>query len=435
MLRIATSVTLLALAGCAPEEDTGDHHHDPAVDAGVTGDCLDEVGVICTVAGDGEPELAGDGGPATAASVGLPLDVAFAADGTMIIVDFYNSVIRAVDPDTGIIRRIAGSGELGASGCEGSLGQDPLDLCLNHPTTVAFDGQGQLLVAGYLSSRLFRIDLGIGRVTGVLGTGQRSYRGDEGPAAEASFDLVTSAVPDGAGGIYLTDQENQLIRYVDPDGVIHRHAGRCIIDLDVLTGEELCQPDEEPVACPDSDKVTCGDPAELCVRPCTTAFAGDGGGPLDARFAFGFGEAALEPKGQLLRDPAGDLYVSDSDNGRVRVIGSDGTVRTVAGNGEDGSSGDGGPATQASLRSPADLALGDDGSLFIADPWAMCVRRVAPDGTIDTVAGVCGERGFEGDGGPATEALLKVPFGLAVAGPILYIADTGNQRVRAVRLR
>jgi hypothetical protein len=127
--------------------------------------------------------------------------------------------------------------------------------------------------------------------------------------------------------------------------------------------------------------------------------------------------------------------VSDSDNRRVRVIGSDGTVRTVAGNGEDATTGDGGPATQASLRSPADLALGDDGSLFIADPWAMCVRRVAPDGTIDTVAGVCGERGFEGDGGPATEALFKAPFGLAVAGPILYIADTGNQRVRAVRLR
>lgn len=153
------------------------------------------------------------------------------------------------------------------------------------------------------------------------------------------------------------------------------------------------------------------------------------------RLSFGFGCAA-QPSGQLLLAASGELYVSDSDNRRVRVVGRDGIVRTVAGTGERGSSGDGGPATEATLTEPADLALGDDGSLFIADPWADCVRRVGTDDVIDTVAGVCGsERDFTGDGGPAIEARLALPFGLAVDGPILYIADTGNQRIRAVRLR
>ncbi len=433
MLRITMTVSLLAL-GCAPEEESH-HRHDHAADAGRTPVCLDEIGVMCTVAGNGEPALAGDGGPASAASLSLPLDVAFAADGTMLVVDFNNDVIRAIDPDTGIIQRVAGSADLGAEGCSSQLGQDPLDLCLNHPTGVAFDAAGQLLVAGYFNSRLFRIDLAVGRVTGVMGTGQRRYGGEEGPAAAASFDLVSSVVSDGAGGIYLTDQQNQVIRFVDPDGIIHRHAGRCIVDIDLLTGEPLCGEGEQPVACPDSDKLTCGDPAETCSRPCVPSFAGDGGPPLDMRLSLAFG-ASADPSGQLLLTPGGDLFLSDSRNRRVRLIGRDGVVRTVAGTGEEGSAGDGGPATAATLTSPADLARDDDGSLFIADPWVNCVRRISPDGIIDTVAGVCGaERDFAGDGGPATDARMKVPFGVAVAGGVLYIADTGNQRIRAVRLR
>lgn len=433
MLRITMTVGLLAL-GCAPQDENGHHPHHPSVDAGVSVDCLDQVGVICTVAGDGESALAGDGGPAADASLSLPLDVTVGPDGRLYLVDFNNSVIRAIDGATSIIDTVAGSGELGGADCAAELGQPARDLCLNHPTAVAFDRTGQMWIAGFLGSRAIRIDLSIERVIGVVGTGRRAYDGEEGPAAEASFDLVSGLATDDSGGVYLTDQQNQLIRYVDPDGVIHRYAGQCIVDQDLVTGEDLCTDAEEPAACPDSDKLACGDPAELCLRPCVPDFAGDGGAAREMRLSFGYGEAA-DPSGQLALAPAGDLYVSDSRNRRVRVIASDGIARTIAGTGEAGSGGDGGPATEAQLDFPADLALAGDGTLFIADPWASCVRRISPGGVIDTVAGVCGaDHGFDGDGGPASEAHLSLPFGLAIDDCILYIADTGNNRLRAVRL-
>ena len=112
-----------------------------------------------------------------------------------------------------------------------------------------------------------------------------------------------------------------------------------------------------------------------------------------------------------------------------------GTICSIAGNGEPGFSGDGGPAVEAQLYNPVDVEVAPDGSLYIADTYNSCIRKVGPDGTISTVAGICGSPGFNGDGGTATEALLDRPFGIGLdAEGNLYIADTYNQCIRKVAL-
>jgi sugar lactone lactonase YvrE len=141
--------------------------------------------------------------------------------------------------------------------------------------------------------------------------------------------------------------------------------------------------------------------------------------------------------------PDGVRYFSDTGNHRIRVLDTDDTVRTVAGSGPDvfdrsfdgGYAGDGGPAVEALLRSPTDVAVDAVGNLYIADTFNGCVRRVDTGGVITTVAGQCGVLGFSGDGGPATEAKLDRPYGVAVdADGNLYIADTHNHVIRSVRM-
>jgi sugar lactone lactonase YvrE len=129
--------------------------------------------------------------------------------------------------------------------------------------------------------------------------------------------------------------------------------------------------------------------------------------------------------------PDGTIYVSDDLAHRVRVI-RDGTVDTLAGSGIDADLGDGGPAIAAALAAPTALALDDAGDLFVADGLGNVVRKIAPDGTISTVAGTR-VRGFSGDGGPAVNAQLAGPDGIAVASDgTLYIGDRLNSRVRKI---
>lgn len=412
--------------GCAEQED------EPACEELP---CLDEVGALCTVAGTGVGGFAGDGGSALEAELSLPFDVAFAPDGTPVIVDFNNLRIRAIDRETGVISTVVGTGALGGldDTCSGdpAVGDDALELCLNHASGVAFDPGGQMLIAGWHNSQVFRVDLESGTVTGVFGTGRRAYEGDGGPAEAATFDTVPAVAPAADGSLFVMDQQNQVIRVIDADGTIARYAGNCVVDR-TWDGEALCAEGEEPAPCPGSDKLACGDLDESCARPCSIDF--EGGTALEMRMAQAFG-GPVEPTGQLALAPDGTLYFSDPLNFRVRSISPGGTVTTVAGSGEMGYAGDGGPATTAQLTTPGDLALADDGTLFIADPRANCVRRVARDGTIDTVVGVCGgERGLTEDGFPAIVADLRLPYGVAVAGPILYVAETGNHVIRAVRL-
>ena len=218
--------------------------------------------------------------------------------------------------------------------------------------------------------------------TGDSGTGDYGFSGDGGPATQANLAWPTGVALDGQGNLYITDLDNNRVRRVDAAGMIATVAG---------TGDYGSRGDGGPAA-----------------------------------------QAALHwPEGVAL-DGQGNLYIADGGNHRVRRVDAAGTIATVAGTGAEGFGGDGGPATQAELAGPAGVALDGQGNLYIAEFYNHRVRRVDAAGTIATVAGT-GAEGFGGDGGPATQAELAWPYGVALDGEgNLYIADHGNHRVRRV---
>jgi hypothetical protein len=384
--RIAHLLAAAALAGAAATGCGDDNHPDPPPQPA----CAAGPGVICTVAGTG---IAGDGvddAPALSTRLYLPQDVTVGPDGRLYIVDWNNHRIR-VRQDDGTLHIVAGIGELGP------MSDDPSTGRLNHPTQVTFDGVGNMVIAAWHNSRIKTMDPVTGDLIDVCGTGARGFAGDGGPAASAELNLPVAALFDGAGNMFISDQANDRIRKVDAaTKTISTYAG--------------VGPCLDPSACPG---------------------LGDGGPATSASIALPQGQAA-RPAGRIDIDAAGNLYLADTENYRVRKIDASGVITTIAGNGQWGALGDGGPATDAQLNGLSDVAVGPDG-IYIADTDNDCVRLIGGDGTIATVAGVCGSGGFAGDGGAATAALLDRPGGVALdSAGNLYIADTHNQRIRVV---
>ena len=407
-------------------------------------DCdRDAVGTICTIAGNSENgydrEADSTAIAALEAKMSLPQDTLTAPDGTVYILDWNNHRVRRLDVD-GMLHWVAGRGELG-----GSL-DDPASGDFNHPTNIIFDQTGDnILIAAWHNSKIRSIDRATGMVKDTCGDGKRAYFGDDGPAGPASLDLPASLAFDPKGDLVVMDQANQVLRYIDKAGDIHLLAGRCVIDAPAPAGPGKCAEGVEPVRCPDgengpSGKWTCGDPMLFCGKPCTPGYSGDDIPASELRMAQPFGQSAA-PAGRIVYDKAGSLYFADTGNHLIRKIDADGMVRRVAGTPpkdgapQKGYSGDGGPALQAKLNFPVDLALAADGTLFFTDVQNNCVRSIDGDGNIHTAVGRCGERGYEGDGGPAEAALLKLPFGVEWADGVLLIADTGNSVIRRVRLQ
>ncbi len=334
--------------------------------------------VIATIAGTGQNSSNGDLGPAAAAAVGHPRGLAIAPDGGYVIAEPFLGAIRRVSPD-GTITTIAGIGRAGFSG-------DGLAVLaeLNLPHDVAFAKDGGVLVDDTLNQRIRLISTD-GSIRTVVGTGVRGFAGDGGPATGAEIDSPRGIASAPDGSLLIADTSNQRIRRVSPDGTITTVAG---------SGAR--------------------------------GFAGDGGPATAAALSNPFAVAPV---------PDGGFLIADTANDRVRRVWADGTITTVAGNGERGFSGDGGPATGASLDQPYDVAALPDGGFLIADTGNDRIRRVLPDGTITTVAGD-GQAGFAGDGGPPAAAELDQPKAIAVLPDALgfLVADSANNRVRLVRL-
>jgi DNA-binding beta-propeller fold protein YncE len=349
-------------------------------------------GVICTWAGTpGTASFGADGVPATESGLYLPIDLTFHPQtGEGYLIDWNNHRIRRVTED-GTVQTVAGSGFLG-DGPEG----DARQAAFNHPTDLAFhpDDPDLMAIAAWHNSRLEVLDLAASTIAWVGGTGDRDYTGP-GPALEASLDLPSSVAWDPPTGLlYFMDQANQMLRALDPDGVIRDIGGR----------------QRDP------------------------GYEGDGGPVSRAKFHASVGQAADPSNRILVHD--GRLYMVDSGNPVVRVVDlATERIDRLAGTASlaGGYAGDGGDALAAEFSTPRDLAMGPDGELYVADTDNSCVRVIAPDGVVETFAGTCTEPGFDGDGHEANDAQLDHPFGIAVdlEGNV-YIADTLNHVIRRV---
>lgn len=334
-------------------------------------------GTIVTVAGNGTLGVSGDGGPATAAELNQPRGLALAPGGGFVVADAFGETVRRVWPD-GTITTIAGTGQIGFSGDGGPATAAELNL----PHGVAFTADGKLLIADTLNNRIRAISAD-GTIATVAGTGQHAFSGDGGPATAAAIGSPRGVTALPAGGFLIPDSDNQRIRKVAADGTITTVAGSGV-----------------------------------------RGFAGDGGPASAAELSEPFG---------VVPTADGGLLISDTGNDRVRRVAADGTITTVAGDGVRGYGGDGGPAVDASLDAPHNVAALPDGGFLVADEGNNRVRRVWPDGTITTVVGT-GEAGFSGDGGSPGAATIDGPKAFAVLPSYLgfLFADALNSRVRLV---
>jgi sugar lactone lactonase YvrE len=346
--------------------------------------CLEQPGVLCVIAGTGEPALGELGRAARDTELYLPQDVARGADGQLLIVDWNNHRILSLDPE-GHVQRLLGDGIAGDEP-EGTVAE----VSINHPTAAALAPDGTIVVAVWHNARLVALDPATGLVRRFGGTGVFGFAGDGGPAVEAELDLPVSVAFGEHGETYVADQNNLRVRMVDAAGNISTFAGS-------------------------------GAPGPV------------DGPPEVAQFDWPRGTSP-PPGGRIARDGQGRLWVADSTGHRIRRIADDGHVSTIAGDGVARYAGDGGPAASASFARPSDVALADDGTVFVADTDNSCVRRIDADGFVDTVLGVCGAPGRGAEGRPAREAALEQPYGVEVdAEGTLYVADTHNHRIVAVR--
>jgi sugar lactone lactonase YvrE len=341
---------------------------------------IDGNGIITTVAGNGQVGYSGDGGAAASATLSLPTGVALDRAGNLYIADEFNNSIRKVTP-AGIITSVAGESGIYPpffAGDGGLATAATLDL----PYGIAIDPAGDLYVSDANHRRIRRVAAISSIITTVAGDGVSNFAGDGGSATQAALDYPVDVKVDSNGNLFIADSMNHRVRKVTPAGMITTIAGNG-----------------------------------------TPGFSGDGGTATTAQ---------LDTPVAVAVDASGNVYISDSRNNRVRQVTPNGVISTYAGNGDYGFSGDGGPAASASLEIPNGLATDAPGNLYFADSNSNRVRKVAPAGIISTVAGN-GDGGFSGDGGPATSATLNSPRGIAVDGiGNLYIADQNNRRVREV---
>ena len=392
-------------------------------------------GDIYTIAGDGTAGFAGDGGPATTAELGSPKGVAVDAAGNVLIADAGNSRIRVVAAATGTfygramtagdIYTIAGDGTAGFAGDSGPATAAELA----DPAGVTVDPSGNLLIADTNNSRIRVVAAATGTFYGramtagdiytIAGDGTAGFAGDSGRATAAELNLPCDVTVGGAGNLVIADTNNNRIRVVAESSGTHYGQVMKAGDIYTVAGNG------------------------------SNGFSGDGGPATAARIG--------EPEG-MAADVAGNMLIADTNNNRIRVVAESsgthygqamkaGDIYTVAGNGSYGFSGDGRPAIEARLKSPAGIAAGAAGNLLIADAGNNRIRVVAERtgtffghamkaGDIYTIAGSPGGRGYGGDGGPGTAAKLDFPQAVRVdtSGNVL-IADTINSRIRVVAAR
>ncbi len=388
-------------------------------------------GVISTIAGTTAVGYAGDGALATAAALLAPISVAVDSTGNVYIVENGDSRIRKVDTVKLFINTVVGNGYDGFAGD----GSTATSAQLNYPTGIALDSSGNMYIADFLNLRIRKV--ASGNITTVAGNGVLSFSGDGGLALSAQLNGPQGVAPDNSGNFYVSDTGNNVVRKVAKNGVIATIAGNGTPgsngDGGAGTSAQLNAP--MAVVADSSGNVYVSDSLNAKVRKISSGgvistVAGSGTPGFGGDGASATGAQLNTPLGLAL-DGAGDLYIADFSNNRIRMVSPSGTITTVAGTGNGGYSGDGGQAINAQLNNPSGVALDGAGNLYIADGGNNVIRKVSPAGQISTIAGN-GTAGYSGDGGPALQAQLISPRAIAVdaVGNIL-IAD-GSTVIRQI---
>jgi trimeric autotransporter adhesin len=322
----------------------------------------------------------GDGGQATAAQLHDPTCVAFDNTGDMYIADYQNNRIRSVSHSTGIISTVAGNGVQGYSGDGGQASAAEF----YSPSGVAFDNSGNLYIVDAENYRIREVNASTGIITTIAGDGTAGGVGDNGQATAAEINCYGIAVDNG-GDVFIADYGNSKIRLVTHStGIITTIAG---------TG--------------------------------TNGSGGDGGQAKAAELNYAIGVGL---------DAAGNIYIADYANNKIREVSkSSGIINTIAGNGTQSYSGDGGQATAAELYYPTAIAVDASSNVYICDQYNNRIREITfTSGIINTIAGN-GTLGFSGDGGPATASELNHPYGLSLdASANIYISDEFNNVIREI---
>ncbi|RYG05217.1 MAG: T9SS type B sorting domain-containing protein [Chitinophagaceae bacterium] len=311
---------------------------------------------ISTIAGNGSSGFSGDGGPATAAQLGDPINIITDKSGNLYIADQGNNVIRKVDA-AGIITKFAGTGVMGYTGDGGPA----TAATLYHPGAMAFDNAGNFYFTDRNGDIIRKIDLS-GIITTITGNLPNGYSGDGGPLMGARFMGIANIAFDNADNMYLTDFVNHVIRKVNTAGIITTFAGNGV-----------------------------------------GGFSGDGG-PATA--------ASLNSPYSVLFPPNGDILITDAHNNRIRRVDAAGNISTFAGSSTTrGYSGDGGPATSATFSFPTYASMDGAGNIYLVDALNWVIRKIDANGIVSTFAGT-GVSGYSGDGGPAIDADLAVLYGI-----------------------
>ncbi len=323
-------------------------------------------GSLKTIAGDGAMGYAGDGGLATSAGLGIPDGIGFDPAGNLYIADSGNNVVRKVDTQ-GVITTFAGNGAKGYTGDGGQAVNAELDL----PLGVTSDAAGNIYVLDSGNNVIRKVNAA-GVITTFAGTGTAGHAGDGGPATAARFNLPQGARFDKAGNLLVAQCGGASVRRIDINGIITTVAGNF-----------------------------------------TSGFLGDGGQATSAELNCPSAAAA---------DAAGNLYIADYFNQRIRKVDPTGVITTIAGDGNASFSGDGGPATAAELNLPNDVVVDAAGNIYIADSGNNRIRKIDTSGIMTTVAG-----GLQNAGSPGVNTPLALTFD---AAGNLYYSDAGSNTVQ-----
>jgi sugar lactone lactonase YvrE len=378
-------------------------------------------GNISTVAGNRISGFSGDNGPATQASLSAPTSLAVDKDGNLFIADTANNRVRRVDAISGMIDTVAGNGKGAFLGDNGP----PKAASLNNPRGLAVDESGNLFISDSLNNRIRRVDSGMKSIITVAGNGGGTFSGDNGLAIGASLNAPENIVLDASGNLLFSDRLNNRIRRVNiSTGIITTIAGN---GFTLPSGLTIDGAGNLFITDTQNNRIRRIDPGteDITTLAGTDRDIGDGDKAVNV---------SLGSPSSLVIDSAGNMLIADAESNRVRRVDrATGVIRTVAGNGIKGNSGDDEPAERASLNEPNAVAVDAEGNFFIADTGNNRIRRVdARTGNITTVAGT-GEAGLNGDNLLAKNANLNRPRGVAVdSSGNLFIADTANNLIRRV---